>query len=384
MDNLKQPIKDLKINSLDIDTIFKFCPDGIVYKDKNLRYVESNESYNKTFALKHFNSLVGKKENPYITKNIMKLINDADKEVMKSNNPITYVINVSEKTLLNVTTFPVIDKNSFQGIISIIKDITQEEAIKEDFVNKYYEYINTERKLQSQRETFVASLGHDLKNPTIAQIRSLELLLKGCFGEFTEAQKEILEMVLDSCRYMHGMLASMLATYRDCGGTITLKFEEFSLLDLVNECVTEMIYVAKDKGVNILIKDFANTIMVQADKVQIKRVIMNLLSNGIKYAFSNSDLKLKIFNSEIFIGFEFENKSPYITEENRKNIFGQYVSFASTYNELGIGLGLYASKCIINGHCGKIYVKSFEDNRNIFGFKIPLSQEDCAIKSINF
>ena len=384
MDNIKETIKKTELSPLDIKTIFRYCPDGVVFKDKDLRYVESNESYNKTFALKHFNSLVGKKENPYITKNIMKLIQDADVEVMKSNNPITYVINVSENTLLNVTTFPIISKNTFEGIISIIKDITQEEAIKEDFVNKHYEYINSERKLQNQRETFIASLGHDLKNPTIAQIRGLELLLNGTFGNFTDAQKEILEMVLDSCRYMHGMLASMLATYRDCGGTITLKFEEFSLLELVNECVSEMIYVAKDKGVNILINNNTKSQILQADKVQIKRVIMNLLSNGIKYAFSNSNLHLNIFNTEYLIGFEFENNSPYIPEENRKNIFGQYVSFASAHNELGIGLGLYASKCIINGHRGEIYVKSYEDNRNIFGFKVPLKQTDCSTKTISF
>ena len=76
-------------------------------------------------------------------------------------------------------------------MISIIKDITQEEAIKEDFVNRHFEYINTERKLQAQREIFVASLGHDLKNPTLAQIRCLELLLSGDFGEISNEQKEL-------------------------------------------------------------------------------------------------------------------------------------------------------------------------------------------------
>ena len=68
--------------------------------------------------------------------------------------------------------------------MEIIKDITQEEAMKESFVNKHFEYINTEKNLQTQRETFVASIGHDLKNPTLAQIRSLELLLNGVFGKF--------------------------------------------------------------------------------------------------------------------------------------------------------------------------------------------------------
>ena len=90
-----------------------------------------------------------------------------------------------------ITTFPILENKTFIGLISIIRDITQEEALKEEFVNKHFEYINSERNLQNQRETFVASLGHDLKNPTIAQIRGLELLLKGNFGLINNEQKDI-------------------------------------------------------------------------------------------------------------------------------------------------------------------------------------------------
>ena len=186
-------------------------------------------------------------------------------------------MHINPEILLNVTTFPIMHNNRFAGLVSMYKDITHEEALKTDFVNKHYEYIDTERKLQAQRETFVASLGHDLKNPTIAQIRSIELLLKGAFGEITYEQKEILEMVLDSCRYMNGMLSSLLATYRNYGGVVKLNFVDFSLPDLVNECVSEMIYVAKDKGINITIINEAPKSVIQADRVQIKRVIMQLL-----------------------------------------------------------------------------------------------------------
>ena len=85
------------------------------------------------------------------------------------------------------------------------------------------------------------------------------------------------------------------------------------------------------------------------------------------------------------IGFEFTNESPYIPEEKRKAIFGQYVSYAFTHNELGIGLGLYASKKIIDGHSGNIFVESYNDNRNSFGFRIPIEQKDKSVdKVINF
>lgn len=236
--------------------------------------------------------------------------------------------------------------------------------------------IDAEKQLQAQRETFVASIGHDLKNPTIAQMRGLELLLKGDFGDLNKEQIELIEMVLDSCRYMNGMLATLLATYRNNDGAVRLHFEEISLPDLVMECVSEMIYVAKDKDVNIYINNQLGENFVQADRVQIKRVIMNLLSNGIKYAYKGTTLTLNVYLEGSKTCFEFENESPYIPKNMQQEIFAQYVSFASSHKELGIGLGLYASKKIIEAHSGKIYVRSGKNQRNKFGFKIPTKQKN--------
>ena len=101
--------------------------------------------------------------------------------------------------------------------------------------------------LQKQRETFIASLSHDLKNPTIAQIRAIELILKGKFGRVLPEQREIMEMLLDSCKYMNAMLCSVLTTYRNERGTINLKSEKVSISDLASECTDEMVYLAKDK-----------------------------------------------------------------------------------------------------------------------------------------
>ena len=243
---------------------------------------------------------------------------------------------------------------------------------------------NEEENLQVQKETFVASLGHDLKNPTLAQIRALELLLKGNFGNVQPEQKEILEMILDSCKYMNAMLASLLSTYRSEKGAIVLKYENMSLMELTAECVEEMVYMAKDKNVQISLQNNYTFSNICADKLQIKRVIMNLLSNSIKYAFKNSCIDIKIFKEQNYTGFQLQNNSPYIPEDKQKSIFAQYVSFAGIHKELGIGLGLYASKKIIEAHNGTIYVKSYPDNKNIFGFKIPIAKSPQASEYVTF
>ena len=368
--------KIVELKSLGLGSIFRYCPEGIVLKDNEFRYISVNSSYCKIFNFSDSDKLIGQTENEFLSAENKKLISDADNEVKKSLAPFSYIINTSDNRILSITTTPIANENKFFGLLSIVRDITQEEAVKEKFVNRHFEYINKEKQLQQQRETFVASIGHDLKNPTIAQIRGLELLLKGSFGEFTSGQKEILGMVLDSCRYMNGMLSSLLATYRNYGGAVKLNFEEFNFVTLLSECVSEMLYVAKDKGVNIVTTVPISELTVCADKVQIKRVLMNLLSNGIKYAYKDTELKLTVENDGNSLTFNFENKSPYITEDKQKSIFARYVSYSGVNKELGIGLGLYASKKIVESHNGKIFVKSFKDDRNIFGFTIPISQTE--------
>lgn len=380
MENLKSYYSSLDFGTNLLDMIFKFYPDGIVCKDSSLKYISVNQSYCKLFSILDAQAILFDSQNKFLPKENIKLINDADNEIRNTLHPLNYVLNSNDK-IVSITSSPVIKESQFIGIISCVKDITQEEKLKEEFVNKHFRHLDSERQLQAQRETFVASIGHDLKNPTIAQIRSLELMLKGAFGKLSYEQSELLSMILDSCRYMNGMLSSLLATYRNYGGAVKLNFEEFSLSGLVNECISEMVYVARDKNLNIQ-TNFSKINIIFADKVQIKRVIMNLISNAIKYAYKNTTLKLSVYNDCQNIGFEFENKSPYIPEEKQKSIFAKYVSYAGTHKELGIGLGLYSSKKIIESHHGKIYVKSFKEDRNIFGFKIPIKQKNNCKKEI--
>ena len=475
-----------------LNMIFKECPDGMVYKDSNLHYKAANEAFYQCYDINDKTSFIDQKEAYFLSTENQKLVSNVSQSVLKEKKSISYIMSVTGKTdaLLSVTSTPIFFRDDFLGIISIVKDITYEECVKQQFVTKHFQVksllenipmiiymqdkalnyisgtkpaqkfieegldtvsnisvdyddfckiesydnqyvisknefiikereitdtkqgrhwykiykipihdltgnvngiitllnnIDAEKQLQAQRDTFVASLGHDLKNPTLAQIRGLELVLKGAFGDITDEQREILSMILDSCKYMNGMLASLLATYRNQSGMVKLNFEEISLIDIVNDCVSEMIYVAKDKNVKIILNNYTENSLIKVDSVQIKRVIMNLISNGIKYSFPNTDLVLRIQgDNHDNISFEFENKSPYISEEKRKGIFGQYVTYASAYNAPGIGLGLYASKKIIDAHSGKIYVNSFEDDRNIFGFEIPIKQSDNEERVVYF
>lgn len=245
--------------------------------------------------------------------------------------------------------------------------------------NTEKEKIN-EQLMEEQRQIFVATLGHDLKNPIIAQIKALELLLKGFYGKVDPNQTEILEMILDSCRYMYAMLNSLLITYKNDKGIIKLKNDDVSIFELAKECIDELIYFAKDKNVKIVILNSCCNDIVCGDKIQIKRVIINLILNGIKYAYPKSEMKINVYNENNYTCFSFENSSPYIPQEKQDAIFERYVSYTNNKSLGGTGLGLYSSKKIIEAHNGNIFVKSYKNNKNIFGFSIP---NDIEYKNVD-
>jgi len=229
-----------------------------------------------------------------------------------------------------------------------------------------------------QKETFVAALSHDLKTPALSQISSIQMLLNENFGSLNTEQKTMLKATLNSCKYMKDLIFTLLATYKFNNGSTPLKFAEFDIQELITECTEETKSLTFEGRTKIEVSmQAASDKNVYADRVQIKRVIMNLLANAISYAYKNSVIKINVVNEKGFLRFYIENSGEYMDKEIIKNLFKKYASFSSKYKKAGIGLGLYLSSKIIEAHGGNIKAESYRDeSKNIFSFYIPSSKPD--------
>lgn len=237
--------------------------------------------------------------------------------------------------------------------------------------------IEQEKRISEQRETYIATLSHDLKTPTIAQVRALELMLSGQFGEFNQEQKDMLKLTLDSCNYMYDMVYTLLSTYKFENGDISLNFSSFNFAKVVRESIKEVMNLAEENYITIEFGDF-KPVVITADRIEMKRVVVNLLSNAINYAFQNSRIYISCLKVGNNIEFSVKNSSPYIEPSVMNGLFRKYVTHSDKFNKVGVGLGLYLSKKIVEAHGGKIIAKSFKNQSNIFGFSIPL---DCSFDS---
>lgn len=240
--------------------------------------------------------------------------------------------------------------------------------------------IDADKKLEHQRDLFLATLSHDLKNPLQAQISSLEMLYREYYGKIDEGHQEVMALIIESAKYMKDMLCTLLKTCKQNNGIIQLVYSRFDILSLMTKSIREVRDLGKIKNVEIRFnsKLTEDEKLMYADENQLRRVIGNMLNNAINYAFENSvvDISIKLENG--FYVFDFKNESEEISESLKVNIFDKYVCGNPLESNSGVGLGLYFCRKILEAHDGTISLDNI-GTKNTFSIKIPKLDEKSAL-----
>jgi two-component system sensor histidine kinase VanS len=242
--------------------------------------------------------------------------------------------------------------------------------------------IKKYKNLNKDEMSYVATLTHDLKSPATAQINMLNLLLNGHFGALNPKQYEMLKMTCSSAKYMSNLVGSVLTFYKYSSNSIVLSKSNFDLVSLINSVIKQNELLISDKNMKVRFNCINPICMVNGDKLQIERVLINLFTNAVTYGFENTDIIINLKYIDGIVNFSISNKSHFIPQKELKNVFKMFSKTVnSRRNSASIGLGLYASKQIIAKHGWEIYANSTPDGTCTFGFR--LSEENKDAKLLN-
>lgn len=229
------------------------------------------------------------------------------------------------------------------------------------------------KRLNFSEKSFVAALTHDLKSPARAQINMLNLLLNGYFGKLNPQQYEMIKLTCSSSKYMANLVATVLTNYECETHSLMLNKKHFDIIKLINELLIQNQYLGNDKNLNIIFSPNVQSCLIYADKLQIERVINNLLSNAIIYSLNSTNIIIALNQKDDCVEFAISNKSNPISPKELKNIFQKFSKTNnSKYNKYSTGLGLYNAKRIIDLHHGTIYAKCSPDGICTFGFRLMI------------
>lgn len=230
--------------------------------------------------------------------------------------------------------------------------------------------VTDQKELENLKEDFVATLTHDLKVPIIAETNMLELFLNESFGPISEKQTIALRNMQTSNRELLDLVQIVLETYKLRDGSIVLYKDNIMLKSFLDEIIEEMEPIAVKTNNNIKFST-PRDIRVYADRIQLKRVVKNLIQNAISYGEPNSPIEIKIGEIPQFIVIKVKDYGAGISHDDIEKIFNKYYSAAKKFRKIGTGLGLYLAHEIVKTHGGELTVESVEGEFTEFTIKLP-------------
>ena len=242
------------------------------------------------------------------------------------------------------------------GVIAVIQDIT--------------EHV----KINNKQKELVADVSHELKTPITSIMGYADTLLEGEYDK--ETQEKFLNVIASEARRMARLVTDLLTLSRYDSNKNKIKKEAFDLGELVKKCQDKLAIEIKKKKHKVNCFVTADVPPVLADKDDIERVVLNILSNSIKYTPDNGEIK-------IYVGFVYNDayikifdNGIGIPEEDLGRIFERFyrVDKARTREMGGTGLGLSIAKEILDKNGGSIDIKSVVGQGTEVVVRIPTKQ----------
>ena len=346
---LNENLNEIKKQKKQIETILLHMTDGIIAFDLEGKITHINPAATKFLELQEADDnfeKIFKKLN--IDINIEKLIYLEEWTSSEQN------IHIGDR-YVNIFFAPFKDSNEkTAGVMVLVQDVT--------------EHV----KLDNMRKEFVADVSHELKTPITSIMGYADTLLEGEYDKDT--QNRFLNVIASEARRMAKLVTDLLTLSRYDNNNVKIEKLEFDLGDLVKRCEEKLELEISKKHHNVECFVTANVPPVHADKYGIERVILNIISNAIKYTPENGVIK-------VYVGFVYNDayikvidNGIGIPEADLSRIFERFyrVDKARSRELGGTGLGLPIAKEIIEQNNGSIDIKSEAGKGTEVVIRIPV------------
>jgi two-component system, NarL family, sensor kinase len=173
------------------------------------------------------------------------------------------------------------------------------------------------------------------------------------------------------------LLNTLLDVYRNDAKGLQLQLEPVELTALVEDSANQVAAIARHRQVSIVIQhgdsEFRRSLWVQADALQLQRVLMNLLLNAINHSRRGDQVDVRLESSRSQQSVKVLDQGAGLKPEELSQLFQRFYQGESDRQAQGSGLGLYLARQIITAHHGTIWAENRPTQGALFGFQLPAS-----------
>ncbi|MBP7071935.1 MAG: HAMP domain-containing protein [Clostridia bacterium] len=261
------------------------------------------------------------------------ILNDSDNNynILSINN---LIIKISVVQIIN-------EQNKAEGAMLVLQDVTEQE------------------KLDKMRKEFVANVSHELRTP-LTTIRSYtETLLDGALDN-KEYTLNFLKVINSESERMTRLVKDLLQLSKLDYDKMEWNMKSLSILNILRDCVVKMEMAAKQKNQSLSFEAIGELCEINGDKDRIEQVIINIISNAIKYTPENGSIKVTAKRLKDSVEIRIADSGIGIPKDDLPRLFERFyrVDKARSRSMGGTGLGLSIAKNIVEAHKGSIRIES--------------------------
>ena len=306
------------------------------------------------------------------------VINRQSVRITNAHDDPRFFSNVETKTGFSTESLlgiPLITKNKVVGVLEVInkhrgKFTDTDESML--LVLGAQAAVAIENARLFQQSDLISEFVHELRTPLSSLSTATYLLLRPEMSQ--EQRDQIIHNIHNETIRLNALASSFLDLARLESGRVQFRKSIFNIADLIYECKDVMASKALEDNIQIRVESMERLPLLEADRDKIKQVLLNLLSNAIKYNHPNGTVLMRAEETETEIAIHVQDTGMGIPEEALPHLFQKFFRVREHESRAsGTGLGLSICKQIINGHGGRIEIKSKLGAGTVFIVCLPRS-----------
>jgi signal transduction histidine kinase/HAMP domain-containing protein len=259
--------------------------------------------------------------------------------------------------IISVESSPVLMPDGKQlGKVLVVRDITRETEV------------------DRLKDEFIAQISHELRTPLTSIKGYSDLLLRAMGGSVDEYQRPFLETISRHADTLEDMIADLLDFTQLEAGNLGLRFEPMSMERVVQEVVAKWAESYRDKNIALSTQVEGPIPQMLGDEGRLRRALANLVENAYHYTREGGQVSVTLGADDHAVTISVRDSGIGISEEDQAHLFTRFfrVGLERTVDVRGVGVDLYVTKAIVEGHGGEIRVESELGKGSTFTFSIPL------------
>lgn len=267
-----------------------------------------------------------------------------------------------------------------------LKEKVARKTIKIQQINEELEKANIKLEMTNQQllkrndeiGRFYQTVSHELKTPLTSIREFISIILDGIAGPINKDQEEYLTIAFGGCKQMVLYINDLLDVTRLDNQKLTLEKKSQSVEDVINQVVAFMAPKIKVNQIHLSVDVEPHLPLLEFDADRIKQVLMNMISNALKFTQTDGSLAIKSWPSAGCVNITVSDTGKGIHKNDLPHIFDRLyqVEDSERMSQHGLGLGLYICKEIIKLHDGDISVESDLGDGTTFKITLPVLPEE--------